>query len=75
MGDTDHKPSQADAAHIATAEYWRGKREGIDRIAKLKALRLAQEAKDKSPKPKSKRKKVVTAPATGKAARKRRWGV
>jgi hypothetical protein len=40
---TAHKPSEADQAHIATAEYWREQRAALDRIAKLKAARLALE--------------------------------
>ncbi len=42
-----HKTSQADEAHIATAGYWRDQQVAIDRIAKLKALRLAQGDKAK----------------------------
>ena len=49
--------SQADAAHIATAGYWRDQQAAIDRIAKLKAARLAQGAKAEPPKAKPKPKK------------------
>jgi hypothetical protein len=50
---TAHKPSQADEAHIATAEYWREQIAGNKRIAKLREARLAQE-KAGTPKPKRK---------------------
>jgi len=50
---TAHKPSQADEAHIATAEYWREQNAGNKRIAKLREARLAQE-KAGTPKPKRK---------------------
>jgi len=68
-----HKTSQADEAHIATAGYWRDQQVAIDRIAKLKALRLAQgdTAKPPKPKPKKKPSNVLDRP---KAARSRRWG-
>jgi hypothetical protein len=70
-----HKTSQADAAHIATAGYWRDQQAAIDRIAKLKAARLAQGAKAEPPKPKPKPKKqtprVLDRPKT---SRSRRWG-
>ena len=36
-----YKPSQADEAHIATAEYWREQRAASERIAKLREARLA----------------------------------
>jgi hypothetical protein len=62
------KPSQADEAHIATAEYWRDQQVAIDRIAKLKALRLAQGAK---PKRKKKTPSLFDRPKT---SRSRRWG-
>ena len=41
-GMTEHKPSQADAAHIVTAAYRRKQNTGLERMAKLKALRLGQ---------------------------------
>jgi hypothetical protein len=68
-----HKTSQADEAHIATAGYWRDQQVAIDRIAKLKAARLAQGDKAKPPKPKPKKKSpnLLDRP---KAARSRRWG-
>jgi hypothetical protein len=47
-----HQTSQADQAHIATAGYWREQQAAIDRVAKLKAARLAQEATAERPKPK-----------------------
>lgn len=68
-----HQTSQADAAHIATAGYWRDQQAAIDRIAKLKAARLAQGDKPERPKPKVKKK----APAVldrPKTSRRRRWG-
>ena len=68
-----HKTSQADAAHIATAGYWRDQQVAIDRIAKLKAARLAQ-AKTEPPKPKPKKKKTPSVLDRPKAARHRRWG-
>ena len=50
---TTHKPSRADEAHIVAAEYRRRQRAAVERIAELKALRLAQEAaKAETPKPK-----------------------
>lgn len=64
------KASQADEAHIATAGYWREQRVGIDRIAKLKALRLAQEAPTEPAKPKRKKAANVARPST---TPKRRW--
>ena len=51
---TAHKPSRADEAHIATVEYRRKQRAGMERIAQLKILRLAQEVKAETPKPKRK---------------------
>jgi hypothetical protein len=65
--------SQADAAHIATAGYWRDQQAAIDRIAKLKAARLAQGDKAEPPKPKAKKKtlRVLDRP---KSSRSRRWG-
>jgi len=50
---TTPKPSQADQAHIATAEYWREQNAGNKRMAKLREARLAQE-KAGTPKPKRK---------------------
>jgi hypothetical protein len=68
-----HQTSQADAAHIATAGYWRDQQAVIDRIAKLKAARLAQGDKAEPPKPKPKKKapRVLDRP---KSSRSRRWG-
>ena len=68
-----HKTSQADAAHIATVGYWRDQQAAIDRIAKLKAARLAQGAKAEPTKPKPKKKppRVLDRPKT---SRHRRWG-
>ena len=68
-----HKTSQADAAHIATAGYWRDQQVAVDRIAKLKAARLAQGAKaePRKPKPKKKAASVLDRP---RASRHRRWG-
>jgi hypothetical protein len=40
---TTPKPSQADQAHIATAEYLREQNAGNKRMAKLREARLAQE--------------------------------
>jgi hypothetical protein len=51
---TDHKTSQADEAHIATAEYRREQSAGLDRMAQLKVLRLAQAPKAKARRPKHK---------------------
>jgi hypothetical protein len=66
------KTSQADAAHIATAGYWRDQQAAIDRIAKLKAARLAQGAKAEPPKAKPKKTpRVLDRP---KSSRSRRWG-
>jgi hypothetical protein len=39
---TEHKPSQADAAHIAAAEYRRAQNAALERKEQLKAARLAQ---------------------------------
>ena len=73
-----HKTSQADQAHIATAGYWREQQAAIDRIAKLKAARLAQEATAERPKPKKPKaapaqKTPVTLDRT-RPSRSRRWG-
>jgi hypothetical protein len=57
---TPKPPSQADQAHIATAEYWREQNAGNKRMAKLKEARLAQENSG-TPKPKPKRKASVGA--------------
>jgi hypothetical protein len=57
------QPSQADQAHIATAGYWREQQAAIDRIAKLKAARLAQDGGNVKPaKPKAKPEAVVQSP-------------
>jgi len=69
-----HQTSQADAAHIATAGYWRDQQAAIDRIAKLKAARLTQEAKADRPKPKPKKKKTPAVLDRPKTSRRRRWG-
>lgn len=53
---TAHKTSRADEAHIVTAEYRRKQSAGMERMAQLKMLRLAQEVKAETPKPKPKRK-------------------
>jgi hypothetical protein len=68
-----HQTSQADAAHIATAGYWRDQQAAVDRIAKLKAARLAQGDKAERPKPKPK-KKAPHALDRPKTSRSRRWG-
>ena len=68
-----HQTSQADAAHIATAGYWRDQQAAIDRIAKLKAARLAQGADAKPRKPKAK-KKAPAGVDRPKTTRSRRWG-
>jgi hypothetical protein len=68
------KPSRADEAHIATAGYWREQQGAIDRIAKLKALRLAQADKAETPKPKPAKTKTPSVPARPKTSRSRRWG-
>jgi hypothetical protein len=68
------EPSRADQAHIATAGYWREQQAAIDRIAALKAARLAQGDTAKPAKPKPKPKK--TAPNRldrPKTTRSRRW--
>ena len=67
----EHKPSQADDAHIVTAAYRREQNAGLERMAKLKALRLAQEGKAATPKPRRKQKVPV---ALKRLTRKRRWG-
>jgi hypothetical protein len=54
---TENKPSRADAAHIAAAEYRREQNAGLERMARLKAARLAQ-ARTEPPKPKRKSKTV-----------------
>ena len=53
------KALQADEARIAMAEYQRDHIAAVDRMAKLKALRLAQEALPVEVKPKAKRTKKV----------------
>ncbi len=68
------QPSRADEAHIATAGYWREQQGAIDRIAKLKALRLAQADKAETPKPKPAKKKTPSVSARPKTSRSRRWG-
>ena len=50
-----HKPSQADEAHIATAEYWREQRAASERIVKLREARLALTKADAA-KPKRKKR-------------------
>jgi hypothetical protein len=55
---TTHKPSRADEAHIVTAEYRRKQSAGIERIAQLMMLRLAQEVKAETPKPKRKTRAI-----------------
>jgi hypothetical protein len=65
------KPSQADEAHIATAEYGRKQQAAIDRIGKLKALRLAREATQPA---KSKPKQKTPTVNSSKAPAYRRWG-
>jgi len=76
-----HKTSQADQAHIATAGYWRDQQVAIDRIAKLKAARLAQEATAERPKPKKPKaqpkapgKKTPVVLDRTRPSRSRRWG-
>jgi len=74
-----HQTSQADQAHIATAGYWRDQQAAIDRIAKLKAARLAQEATAERPKPKPKKPKAPgqkppVALDRTRPSRSRRWG-
>lgn len=68
------EPSRADQAHIAVAGYWREQQAAIDRIAALKAARLAQGDAPKPSKPKPKPKK--SAPNRldrPKTTRSRRW--
>jgi hypothetical protein len=66
------KPSQADEAHIAIAEYGRKQQAAIDRIGKLKAQRLAQEARQPAkPKP----KKTASKADRPRTTAYRRWGV
>lgn len=69
-----HEPSRADQAHISTAGYWREQQAAIDRIAALKAARLAQGDTAKPVKPKPKPKKTapnrLDRPTT---SRSRRW--
>jgi hypothetical protein len=68
------KPSQADQAHIATAGYWRQQQSAIDRIAKLRALRLAQADNAQPSKPKAEpKKKVPNRLDRPKTSRSRRW--
>jgi hypothetical protein len=69
------QPSQADQAHIATAGYWREQQAAIDRIAKLKAARLAQDGGNVKPaKPKAKPKKPSSNRLDRpKTSRSRRW--
>ena len=55
---TAHKPSRADEAHIVAAEYRRKQSAGIERIAHLMMLRLAQEEKAETPKPKRKARAI-----------------
>jgi len=68
------EPSRADQAHIATAGYWREQRAAIDRIAALKAARLAQGDQAKPAKPKPKPKKAAPNRLDRpKTTRSRRW--
>ena len=53
----EHKPSQADAAHIAAAEYRRAQNAALERKEQLKAARLAH-ARNEAPKSKGKRRAV-----------------
>jgi hypothetical protein len=70
---TTPKPSQADQAHIATAEYWREQNAGNKRMAKLREARLAQE-KAGTPKPKRKKpKRKVSVGAHRKTHGFDRW--
>jgi hypothetical protein len=77
-----HKTSQADAAHIAIAGYRRDQQAAIDRIAKLKAARLAREATADQPKPKKPKAPPTTTPPAKtptardrtRPSRSRRWG-
>jgi hypothetical protein len=55
---TAHKPSRADEAHIVAAEYRRKQNADVERIARLKKLRLAQELKAGTPKPKRKTRAI-----------------
>jgi hypothetical protein len=68
------EPSRADQAHIATAGYWREQQAAIDRIAALKAARLAQgdQAKPSKPKPNPK-KAAPNRLDRPKTTRSRRW--
>jgi hypothetical protein len=67
---TTHKPSQADEAHIAVAEYQHEQRTATDRMRKLKAARLAQAAEP----PKPKRKKQTPTPSgSSQNSPYRRW--
>jgi hypothetical protein len=66
------EPSQVDQAHIATAGYWREQQAAIDRIAKLKALRLAQGGRAEPSKPKPKKKAPIRLDRP-KTSRSRRW--
>ena len=61
---TAHKPSQADEAHIATAEHRREQRAAQDRMGKLREARLAQ-AKAELPKSKPKRKSAAHRKTAG----------
>jgi hypothetical protein len=54
---TPHKPSQADEAHISTAEYRREQNAALGRMAKLNEARRA-ETKIQPPKSKRKSKAV-----------------
>ena len=54
---SEHKPSQADAAHIAAAEYRRAQTAALERKEELKAARLAQ-AGNEAPKSKRRRRTV-----------------
>jgi hypothetical protein len=65
---TAHKPSRADQAHIAIAEYWREQRAAADRTAKLKEARLAQAKTE----PQKARRKTRT-PRHRKATGFSRW--
>jgi hypothetical protein len=71
---TTPKPSQADQAHIATAEYWREQKAGNKRMAKLREARLTQEkAGTPKPKPKPKPKRKVSVGAHRKTHGFGRW--
>ena len=59
-----HKPSQADEAHIATAEYWREQRAASERIAKLREARLAL-TKVEAAKPKRKMRQAARRKTSG----------